>query len=102
VTVLKVEEKFLILVEDIVENTPQHIRMIGLLFSFPVTVVETCHNLSFVGFPFHEAALEVFHKGAFPTAWLSFNKKQVGAIRGRPCTIFLVRPEPLQGAFMLL
>jgi hypothetical protein len=95
VTGLKVVEKCLILLQDIVENTPQHIRMIGLLFPFPVAVVETCHDLFLTWFPFHEAALKVFHKGTFPTAWLSFNKEEVGAIRGSPCKIFLMGPEPL-------
>jgi hypothetical protein len=98
---LKVEEKLLILVKDIVENRPQHIGMIGLLSPFPVAVVETRHNLLYSWFPFHEAALEVFHKGTFPAAWLSFNKEEVRAIRGRPRKIFLVRPEPLQRAFVL-
>jgi hypothetical protein len=48
--------------------------MIGLLFSIPVAVVETRHNLAFKWFPFKEAALKVFHQGAFPAAWLSFDK----------------------------
>ena len=74
--------------------------MIGLLFPFPVAVVETSHNLSFTWFSFQEAALEEFRQGAFPTAWLSFDKEEIRAIRGRPGPIFLMVPEPLQGALL--
>jgi hypothetical protein len=56
--------------------------MIGLLFPFPVAVVETRHNLALTWFSFREASLKVFHKGAFPAAWLSFDKEKVRAIRG--------------------
>ena len=73
--------------------------MIGLLLSFPVAIVETGHNLSC--FPFQEAAVEEFHQGAFPTAWLSFDEEEVREIRGRPGFVFLMAPEPLQGALLL-
>ena len=95
------EERLLTLVEDIVENRSQHVRMIGLLFPLPVAVVEACHNSPSTWFSFQEASLEVFHQGAFPAARLSLEKEKVRAISGRPGKIFLMVPEPLQGAFVL-
>ena len=98
---LEVEEKLLALVKDIEKNRTQHIRMIGLLFPFPVAVIETRHNLTFLWFSSQEASMEVFHKGAFPTAWLSFDKEEVRALCRRPRKIALMFPKPLQRAFVL-
>ena len=75
--------------------------MVSLLFPFPVAVVETSHYPSFKRCSFQEAALEEFHQGAFPTTWLSFDEEEVREIRGRPGFVFLMIPEPLQGAFVL-
>ena len=38
---------------------------------------------------------------AFPTARLSFNQEEIRAIQGRPCEIFFMPPEPLQGTVEL-
>ena len=98
---LEVEEKLFVLVKDIEKNRPQHIRVIGLLFPFPVAVVETRHNLPLAWFSSQEVLMEVFHKGAFSAAWLSLDKKEVGVLCRRPRKVALMFPKPLQRAFVL-
>ena len=69
------KKKGLVLVQDIVENRAQHIRMIGLRFAFSMAVKETGHDSFFrQWFPLEEVILEVFGNGAFPTTWLSLDK----------------------------
>ena len=75
--------------------------MTGLPLPFPVAVVETRHDLSFVWLWVQEASVEVFHEGAFPAARLSFDKDEVGARCRRPRKITMVCPEPLQSASVL-
>ena len=71
--------------------------MIGLPFPFPIAIVETRYDLSFVWFAMQieEASLEVFHEGAFPAARLSFDKKEVRVVCRSPRKITLMCPEPL-------